>query len=344
MAKTTGKRMNAAIRAAELGESDGVRTGRQAFYVGKDRIHITALNSDYPPFGVDMDPLGISVKRSKGAFDDGEEFDASTDGMTLVLRKGRDTYHLPLVEVPDPPKAPKMDFGTGADIDLDAEALRKELKKAGKDAYATIVAGFDRDLNRVAFAVVRDGNNKIIGGARIGRWTPNDGDERRPRRARFDATMLRRTLGRSKKQGMALEDSYPMSTTDYEDEYQLFLAPRITGDDDIERELRDEEDAYIKTLNLASRAVWMLADGSVGKTVPSGNGFSRMDRYDPRGGLHIGRTAAAGTPVARYCASAGWAEPLRKVDPGVWDAFAAKDRGALRKYAKSIPELKGAKI
>jgi hypothetical protein len=315
MAKTTGKRMNAAIRAAELGESEGVRTGRQALYVGEDRIHITALNSDNPPFGVDTDPLGIPLKRSKGAFDDGEEFDASTDGMTLILKKGRDTFRIPLMEVPDPPHAPKMDFGTGADIDLDAEALRKELKKAGKGAYATIMAGYDSYLNRVAFAVVRDGSDRIIGGARIGRWEPNDG-EGRMRRARFDAAMLRRTLGRSKKQGLSMDDDYPMRATDYDDEYQLFLAPRI-ADRDVDRRLCSEENDYVKSLNLASRAVWVLADGSVCRTVPSGNGFSRMDRYDPRGGLHIGRTAAAGTPVAGYCAAAGWAEPLRKVDPGV---------------------------
>jgi hypothetical protein len=343
MAKTTGKRMNAAIRAADLGEADAVRTGREALYVGTKRYHMTRHTADGYPFGADAEGFGVSLRHSKGAFDDGEEFDASIVGGALVLRRGRDEWRIPLVEMPDPPKAPQLDYGPGADVDLNADALRKALKKPGKGAFATLVAGHDRDWNRVAFAVVRDGGGRIIGGARIGAWRPNDGDER-TRRVRLDAEMLSRWLGRSKMQGLnILDEHYPIRATDYDDGYQLMLAPRISDEEDA-REFEDEEDEYIKSLNLSRRAVWLLADGSIGRTVPSGNGFSRMDRYDPRGGLHIGKTAAAGTPVIRYCDSAGWPGPLRKVDPGIWDAFAAKDRRALKRFAKTVPELKGARL
>ena len=175
--KLSGRRIGAALRGPRAIGSDAVKMGRRAVYADEERVRMAVATSPDPPFMAEAEGRMLPRAFIDGAFGDAEEFDASMEGDTLVLRKGRDSYCLRTYEDPDRFKAPVLEGGF-AGFPLDASALGRELKgfRRDKGARARIVAAHDRDGRRVAYVIVHSGDG-IAGGARIGEWAPLDWDD-----------------------------------------------------------------------------------------------------------------------------------------------------------------------
>ncbi len=237
-AKLSGRKVNSVIaKAAMVG--DNVPLGTEVRMIDSDRVSMIELNGRGTPILGAVAEGELDIRRMKGVFSDGEEFDADMKDGKFVLRKGRDRYWFQVLDPASPmPKMPPS-FDTDTHFEMDPRKISRMYDKRMKDGYARLVAGYDRYGNRTVHAFLFDEGYNLLDAVDLkAEWTGKESSVRLPMK------QLKGISGLGKRVNVGMKDDYPLVATVDEGEMDVryLLAPRIhTDSSEIANEDRQQQ-------------------------------------------------------------------------------------------------------